>query len=368
MIPLSTPDLRGREREYLRRCVDDNWVSSVGPFVSELERRVADMSQVPFAVATANGTIALQLVLRAADIGEGDAVIVPDWAFAATVNATVHAGANPIFADISETNLTIDPLRVEEAFAATGMPIRAVIAVHTLGRAPDLVALSKLCRTHGALLIEDAAGAFGAVVHNRAAGVYGDAGIFSFNGNKIVTAGGGGMVVTNNESIARRARHLSQQARAGEDYVYDDIGFNFRMTNVNAAIGLAQLERFDEMKARRLEIERRYDASLFPSDLLLPLPRAPWDQPYCWLYSVRCKDAASAKFLVTTLRKDGIEARPFWNALSRQSPYCGFARFGGEVAAAVSGTIVSLPCSSHLTDAEQDRVIAAVERWECASV
>lgn len=364
MIPLSTPDLRGREREYLKRCVDDNWVSSAGPFVREFEARVAEMCQVPHAVATVNGTTALELALRAAGIGQGDAVIVPDWSFAATVNAVIHAGAEPVFADISPGNLTLDPARTEEAFASGDKRIRAVIAVYVLGRAPDLPALMSICRARGAVLIEDAAGAFGAVVANRAAGCHGDAGVYSFNGNKIVTAGGGGMIVTDSEAMARRARHLSQQARAGEDYTYDEAGFNYRMTNVNAAIGLAQLERLDEMRRRRLDIERRYDAAFFPSNRLQTLPRAAWDSPYCWLYSIRCQDAADAQSLVTMLREADIEARPFWRALSEQGPYSEFARFGGAVAASVSGTVVSLPCSSHLSDAQQERVIDVVKSWE----
>lgn len=363
MIPLSTPDLRGRELEYLSRCVEDNWVSSAGPFVTEIEERVAALACVPHAVAVVNGTAALQLALLASGIAQGDAVVVPDWTFAATANAAIHSGAEPIFADVMDVNLTIDPNRVAEAFAS-GKRVRAVIAVHVLGRAPDLEALAALCRRHDAVLIEDAAGAFGAFSHNQPAGSYGDAGIFSFNGNKIATAGGGGMIVTRNEALARRARHLSQQARFGEDYSYEAVGFNYRMTNVNAAIGLAQLERIDEMKQRRLEIERRYEAALFPSNRLSPLPRASWDPPYCWLYSVRCNDAKAAGALVGALRADGIESRCFWRALSQQPPYAQYARFGGHVSMALSGTIVSLPCSSHLSTSDQDAVIAAVKRWE----
>lgn len=364
MIPLSTPDLRGRELDYLRTCVEDNWVSTAGPFVGEIERRVAAFCQVPHAVATVNGTTALQVALMATGLKHGDKVLVPDWTFAATVNAVIHAGCEPVFADVSETNLTISPRRVEEAFDVLAGKIRAVVAVHALGRGPDLPALSALCRRHDALLIEDAAGAFGAITHDHAAGCFGDAGIFSFNGNKILTAGGGGMIVTSNERLAHRARHLCQQARTRDDYCHDEVGFNYRITNVNAAIGLAQLERFDEMRSRRLAIQRRYDSALFPSNRLTPLPAASWDRPYCWLYSVLCGDANVAASLVAALRASDIEARCFWRALSRQAPYSKFDRFGGEVAAALSGVVVSLPCSSHLSDADQDIVIAAVKQWE----
>jgi perosamine synthetase len=364
MIPLSTPDLRGRELDYLRRCVEDNWVSSAGPFVTEIEQRVALLCDVPYAVATVNGTTALQLALLASGIRPGDAVVIPDWTFAATANAVIHSGAEPVFADVSEVNLTLSPRWVEEAFRVSTKAIRAVVAVHTLGRAPDLESLARLCRRHNAALIEDAAGAFGAAACNRPAGSFGDAGIFSFNGNKIATAGGGGMIITRNEKLARRARHLSQQARIGEEYSHDEAGFNFRMTNLNAAVGLAQLERLDEMKARRLEIQQRYDAALFPSNRLAPLPRAPWDQPYCWLYSVRCHDADAAATLVDTLRQARIEGRRFWRSLSGQPPYARFACFGGGVASSLSSVVVSLPCSSHLTEVDQDVVIAAVKRWE----
>ena len=367
MIYLSTPDLRGRELEYLRTCIEDNWVSSAGPFVGEFERRIAAMFGVPHAVATVNGTAALQLALVAGGIKHGDAVVVPDWTFAATVNAVVHASAEPVFVDVSETNYTICPERVEEAFNESRKPIRAVVAVHVLGRAPDLKALSAICKRHDAVLIEDAAGAFGAFSEKHAAGCFGDAGIFSFNGNKVATAGGGGMIVTADKALADRARHLSQQARTGDDYCHDEVGFNFRLTNVNAAIGLAQLERLEEMKKRRLEIESAYNAALFPSNRLSPLPRAPWDQDYCWLYSVRCSNQSAANGLVSSLRADGVEARVFWRALSAQKPYAGFERYGGSVSSSLSGVVVSLPCSSHLTDRDCKAVISAVKRWERAA-
>lgn len=367
MIPLSTPDLRGREKEYLARCVDDNWVSTAGPFVTDIEQRVAKMCDASFAVATVNGTTALQIALTAAGVKPGDHVVVPDWTFAATVNAIIHAGGIPVFVDISEENLTLSVNATRSAFKALGNKIRAVVAVHVLGRAPNMVALQAICEKHGALLIEDAAGAFGAHAHGRAAGCYGDAGIFSFNGNKIATAGGGGMIVTDDEGIAKRARHLCQQSRVGKDYVHDDVGFNYRMTNVNAAIGLAQLERLDEMKARRLQIQRRYDDALFPSNVNTPLPTASWDEPYCWLYSIKCGEPATAAALAQYLMFNNIESRVFWRALSGQKPYAKYRRFGERVADSVSGCIVSLPCSSHLTDADQDTVITTLKAWDRAA-
>lgn len=363
-IPLAEPDLRGRESLYLARCVSENWVSSAGPFVTEIERRMATLTGRRHAVAMVNGTAALHLALVVAGVKQGDLVIIPDWTFAATANAVVHAGASPFFVDVTRSTWTLDPELVAEAIGKGGARrIGAVVAVHALGHPADMDPLRKVCSEAGVPLIEDAAGAIGATYKGRPAGGLSDSAMFSFNGNKTVTAGGGGMVVTDNAAWADRLRSLSTQARMGSAYCHEEVGYNYRMTNLNAAVGLAQLERLDDMLAAKRAIAVRYDAAVSGRDDLVAMPRQAWAESSCWMYSVRCSSAADADSLVRHLGARNIEARIFWLSLSSQKPYAECPRLLTGAAGTLSGCVVSLPSSSSLTDAEQKRVIAALGEW-----
>jgi dTDP-4-amino-4,6-dideoxygalactose transaminase len=363
-IPLATPDLRGREREYLVQCVDDNWVSSAGPFVEEIERRMAVLAGREHAVATVSGTTALQLALRAFEIqSEEDLVVVPDWSFAATANSVYHAGATPLFVDVTHETWSLDPTLLARVFDERGQAIKGVIGVDALGHPAAWQDLEALCNKHGVPLIEDAAGALGSTAWGRPAGSFGQAACFSFNGNKLVTSGGGGMLVTDDARIAARARHLSTQARSGEDYVHDDIGFNYRMPNINAAVGLAQLERLDEVVSAKRSIAARYNEEVSKMEGLTPMPCADWADPNCWLYSLLLPCEEDAQTLIGALRKDRIQARVFWRSLSRQDPYRSAPKHLSDVSAGLSGRVVSLPCSSHLTAEDQSRVIGVMASW-----
>lgn len=361
-IPLAVPDLRGRERDYLRQCVDDNWVSSAGPFVVEMEERMAVVAGRRHAVATANGTMAIQLALEALGIGPGDCVVVPDWTFAATANAVYHAGATPYFVDIEPDGWTLDPVLLERVLSET--EIAAVVAVDTLGHCADY---DRIRAVAGDIpVISDAAGAIGARYKDRSAGSSGLCATFSFNGNKTVTAGGGGMVVSDDTALADRIRHLSTQARMGREYEHDAIGHNGRMTNLNAAVGCAQLERLDEMVTAKRAIAARYDAAIAGRRDIAPMPRPAWTQGSCWLYSVRLRKKAAAQSLIDHLAARRIQARSFWRSLLQQSPYRDAASALSGVSESLSGTVVSLPCSSHLGTVEQDRVIEALAAWQQA--
>ena len=362
-IPLSVPDLRGNEAVYLAQCIADNWVSSAGPFVTEIEARVAALLGRSHAVATVSGTAALHLSLIAAGIGPGDRVVVPDWTFAATANAVFHAGAEPFLVDVTPESWTLDPALTGEVLAAPANRVRAVIAVDALGHPADMDRLSELCAAAGVALIEDAAAAIGARYKGRPAGSLGDLATLSFNGNKTVTAGGGGAVVTDDGERAARIRHLSTQARRGAAYLHDSVGYNYRMTNLNAAVGLAQFERLDEMVAAKRRIAAAYDAALAGRADLTPMPRADWAEGSCWLYSVLCGDEADAEGLVGHLAAADIEARVFWRALSPQPPFAECPRLLSGVAASLSGRTVSLPSSSGLTTAQLDKVLTALGGW-----
>jgi dTDP-4-amino-4,6-dideoxygalactose transaminase len=368
IIPLAVPDLRGNEAAYLARCVADNWVSSAGPDVRALEDRLAALGGVDHAVATVNGTTALHLALIAAGVGPGDLVAVPDFTFVATANAVVHAGARPLFVDVDEVSWTLDPAALARAFEIHGKAIAAVIPVHALGHPADMDALLDIARTQSVPVVEDAAGAIGARYRGRPVGGLGDAAMFSFNGNKTVTAGGGGALLTRNTAWADRARSLSTQARDGNAYRYGEVGFNYRMPNINAALGLAQLERLDEMVAAKRAIAARYDKAFASRDDVRPMPRAGWAESACWLYSVRCADARAANALVEYLSDERITARVAWQSLSQQPPYADAPSVLTGVAARLSGAVVSLPCSSSLTVSDQDRVLSALAAWHGAAL
>jgi len=365
-IPVAVPDLRGNEAAYLARCVADNWVSSAGPFVSEMERRVAEITGTAHGIATVNGTAGLHLALLAAGVGPGDRVLVPDWTFASTANAVFHAGAKPYFVDIRQDSWTLDPGAVAQLMAQRQNGIRAVIAVHALGHPAEMTSLVTICRDAGVALIEDAAAALGARYQGRPAGGYGDFAVFSFNGNKTVTAGGGGMIVTNNDAAAERMRRLSAQARETSAYRHDEVAFNYRMTNLNAAVGLAQLERLDDMLAAKRRLATVYDQALAGRDDLTPMPRRDWAQSSCWLYAVLCSSGNDAQDLVVHLAAQAIDSSIFWISLSSQVPYVDCPRNVIDVSRDISGRVVILPCSSALSSQDQARVIAALDAW-CGS-
>jgi perosamine synthetase len=366
LIPLAEPDLRGNEESYLRECIQTGWVSSAGPFVGQMEARVAALCESSHAVATASGTTALQLLLATLGIGAGQRVAVPDWTFAATANAVVHAGAMPVMVDVDPDHWSLDADMLSAAFddaERSGKPIAAVIAVDPLGLPADFDGLIDICRQRGATLIEDAAGALGSHYKGRPAGGLADAGIFSFNGNKIVTGGGGGAIVTNHETWACQARHLSTQARTGSRYAYDAIGFNYRTTNLSAAVVVAQLERLETMVAARRKVADAYTESLDGRGDLAPPPAPNWAEWNGWMYVVRTASPEAAADLVAHLQRQGISARPFWQALSTQPAYADFPRQLRGISESLSGTLVSLPCGSMLAETEVARVVAALASW-----
>ncbi|MBT5039952.1 MAG: aminotransferase class I/II-fold pyridoxal phosphate-dependent enzyme [Rhodospirillaceae bacterium] len=362
-IPLAVPDLRGNEAAYLARCVADNWVSSAGPFVSDMERRVAEITGTAHAVATVNGTAGLHLALLAAGVGPGDRVLLPDWTFAASANAVFHAGAEPYFADITDDSWTLDTAAVRQILQQPKHRIRAVIAVHALGHPAEMTPLAAICRDAGVALIEDAAGALGACYQGRPVGGFGDFAVFSFNGNKTVTAGGGGMIVTDDGAAAARMRRLSAQARETSAYRHDEVAFNYRMTNLNAAVGLAQLERLDDMLAAKRSLATAYDQALAGRSDLKPMPRRDWALSSNWLYAVLCPSADAADSLVADLAAQAIDSSIFWLSLSAQTPYADCPRQLTGVSRAISGRVVVLPSSSSLSSEDQARVIAALGEW-----
>ncbi len=372
-IPLSEPCLQGNEKKYLLECVETNFVSSVGPFVRRFEEEFAVFVGSPHAVACSSGTAALHVALRVAGVGPGDDVLVSDFTFIATINPIVYLGARPVLVDADLETWNMDPqLVIDElerrARAGLTMP-KAVLVAHVLGLPANLEPIAEVCEQHGVTLIEDAAEALGAAYTEgrfagRQVGSIGGLGCFSFNGNKIMTTGGGGMIVTEDEELARRARHLTTQARVpGIEYVHDEIGYNYRLTNIQAAVGVAQLEQLPGFLERKKEISARYSKKLGGlTGIGLP-PRPPWSAPSNWLYTILIDGegaSCDARGLIRELAKANIEARPVWVPAHMMTIYDGAARLGGATGESLYSEGVSLPSNVSLDVKGQETVVAAL--------
>lgn len=366
MIPLAEPNLRGRELEYLQACIETNFVSSVGAFVDRFESEFAAFVGSPHAVAAANGTCALHIALVLAGVGPGDEVWVSDFTFAASANPIKYQMAVPVLVDSERRTWNMDPtLVVEEldrrARAGATLP-KAIMVVHILGCPAEIEAVAEACERHGVLLIEDAAEALGATYTTgrfagRQVGTIGRIGCYSFNGNKIMTTGGGGMLVTADPELARHAKHLTTQAKMpGYAYFHTEVGYNYRLTNLAAAMGVAQLERMPLFLERKRAIAARYTAALgdLPGLTLPPVPGGM--HPTHWLYSVLLPGPWEGT--LKGLESAGIQTRPLWTALHLMPPFEDCVRLGsGEVAADLCARGLSLPCSTSLTQEQQDLVI-----------
>lgn len=369
MIALSEPNISGNEMKYLRQCVATNFVSSVGPFVSQFEEVFAKFVGSPYAVAVSNGTAAIHMALILAGVSPGDEVIVSDFTFAASGNPIFYQGARPILVDSEAATWNLDPDLVVEELDRRGrhglaMP-KAVLVVHILGYPARIEAIVEACDRHGVWLIEDAAEALGASYtegpfKGRQVGTIGRIGCFSFNGNKIMTTGGGGMLVTADPALAQRAKHLTTQAKlAGYAYFHDEVGYNYRLTNLAAALGVAQLERLGTFLKKKSDIARNYDAAFKDLEGLRCPPHPLGMAPTFWLYSIllACRWEKPLEQLLTK----GIQTRPLWTALHLMPPYKEAALLGsGKISEGLCAHGLSLPCSTNMTEMDQAAVIQAV--------
>lgn len=378
-IPNAVPHLAGNEWKYLKECLDTNWVSSVGPFVDRFEREVAGYLGVPHAVATVNGTAAIHVALLAAGVRPGDEVLLPAFTFVATANAVAYCGAHPVFLDSEETSWGIDPAEVARFLEThgraegdrvvnreSGRVMRALLPVHLYGHPCDLDPLLALARRFPMAVVEDSAEALGARYRGRAVGADGLAGCLSFNGNKIITTGAGGMVLSRDEATAARVRRLTTQARGDAiEFVHDEIGFNYRLSNLHAALGVAQLEQLDGFVEDKRTTATFYQTALGRVDGVRPFVEAAWARSTYWMASVlldegRCRDVPA---LIRDLNAAGIQARPLWRPLHLQPAFGAAPRGQTAVAERLHARGLSLPCSVGITPEErQDVVDALVQR------
>ena len=376
-IPLSVPSLGGNEWQYVKECLDTNWVSSAGPFVDRFEKMVADYVGAEHAVATVNGTSALHVGLLTAGVKPGDEVLVSTMTFIASANAIRYAGAHPVLIDCEPQHWQIDPNLVEDfcrdhcvrrgdvlVNRATGSRVSAVLPVHVLGHPADVDALTEIAQRFGLAVIEDAAESLGTRVKSRHVGTAGACGCFSFNGNKTITTGNGGMLVTNDAKIAERARYLTTQAKVDPlEYVHGEVGYNYRLSNVSSAIGCAQMEQLDAaIEAKRCIADRyRQGLSGVPGIELFKAA----DDAYCtyWLSTVAVNEnefGCSSRELLAQLEQRGIQSRPLWQPMHLSPPHRGAYKVLTGVADRLSAECLSLPSSVGLSDSDQDRVVSAI--------
>ena len=373
-IPNAVPHLGGNEWAYLKECLDTNWVSSAGPFVDRFEREAAQRMGARHGVATVTGTAALHVALLLAGVRPGDLVIVPTLTFIATANAVRYCGADPVFIDSDPATWCLDPGRTETFLSrecdvheghvrdrATGRRVAAVVPVHLYGHPADLDAFVDVCRHWPLALVEDATEALGALYKGRCLGVRGVASTLSFNGNKIVTAGGGGMILTDDAALAERARYLTTQARdPGLEWIHREVGFNYRLTNLNAAVGVAQLEQLDAFVDAKRATADAY-AKALPALGVTPFHEAAWARSTYWMSSALFDDRwGDVRALVARANEGGIGLRPLWRPLHQQPAFAGCRADRIDVADRLYARGASLPCSVGITSEERDAVLAAL--------
>ncbi len=364
-VALHEPVFRGCEWDYVRSCLDDGWVSSVGAFVDRFEGVLADATGAAHVIATVNGTAALHLSLVALGVAPGDEVLVPGLSFVATANAVAHAGAVPHFVDVDADDLAVDPGRLAARLEAvarrqsgrlvnreTGRPITAVVVTHVMGWPADLAALRRVTDAWGLPVVEDAAEALGSRRDGRHAGTGGAVGTLSFNGNKIITTGGGGAVITDDGALADRARHRATTAKQPHPWRYDHdaVAWNYRLPNLNAALGVAQLEQLDGFLAAKRRLMDRYGAAfeeMAGVSLMAERPGITWNH---WLVTLRlaADDAGLRDAVLAALHAAGLLARPVWTPLHTLAMYRDAPRDDMTATERLARQLICLPSGAAL--------------------
>ena len=380
-IPLSVPNLKGRELEYVTHAVETEWVSTAGPYVSDFEKTVAEYVGTPGAVACQSGTAGLHIALQLCGVTREDLVLVPTLTFIAAVNPVKYIGAEPMFMDCDDS-LCIDPVKLASFCAEecemrdgalfhlkSGRRVPAMVVVHVFGNMADMESILAIAEQYRLKVVEDATEAIGTKytagkLAGKYAGTMGTIGVYSFNGNKIITTGGGGMIVSQSEELLRAAKHLTTQAKADEaNFIHDEIGYNYRLTNLQAALGIAQMEQlegFIETKIRNYELYKEQLSSI-PGLSILPFREG--IRSNHWFYSLVCE--APFPFnpaeLIDKLKSCSIQTRPIWGLIHEQKPYEGSWTYKIEKAKYYWLRVVNLPCSTSLTSEDVERVSSIIK-------
>lgn len=358
-IPLHRPIFEGNEKRYLAECIDSNFVSSVGAKVAEFEQQVAAFAGSRFAIATVNGTAALHVALQLVGVERGDEVLSQALTFIATCNALSYAGAHPVFIDVDRDTMGMSPgglhrwlqdnaeMRDGRAYnRGTGRRIAACVPMHTFGFPLRIAGIVETCDEFGIPVVEDAAESLGSYVGGRHTGTFGKIATLSFNGNKTITTGGGGMIVTDDEALARRAKHLTTTAKIPHpfEFVHDEVGYNYRLPNLNAALGCAQMERLPEMLAIKAEVARRY-AEFFADTEIRFVEPLPGSVANRWLNAIVLDSEAERDELLRYTNAQGIMTRPIWRLMPRLEMYKDCQHDGLENSYWLEARVVNLPSS-----------------------
>ena len=371
-IYLSPPHIGRSEQSYVQEAFDTNWIAPVGPHVNAFEEEFAAEVGSEYAVALSSGTAALHLALRLAGVEVGDEVLVSTFTFCASVNPILYLGARPVFIESEITSWNLAPELLADELrrrASNGTLPKAIIVVHLYGQPADMRSIMEICQRFELPVIEDAAEALGAVCHGQAPGTFGKAGIFSFNGNKIITTSGGGMLVTDDEKFARHARKLATQAREPTPhYEHTEIGYNYRLSNVLAGIGRGQLEKLEDRVQKRRQIFEYYKKALGELPGITFMPEAPWAQHTRWLTCLTIDPelfGSTREEVRLALEAENIEARPLWKPMHLQPVYQEYPYIGDGLSEHLFEKGLCLPSGSSLTVEQLKRIVEIVQ--SCAS-
>ena len=374
-IPLSEPEIRGNEWEYVKECLDTGWVSSAGSFVERFERQTAEYLGARHAVATVNGTAALHVAVLVSGVSPDDEVVVPSLTFIAAVNSIRYAGAWPVFVDSEPSYFQMDPEKTIDFLdkgcrwhegalhnKSTGRRVRGILPVHILGHPADLDPVLEAAKKYDLVVIEDATEGLGAHYGKRKVGRLGDVSCLSFNGNKLITTGGGGMLLTDNEEWASKARYLTTQAKDDPvESIHGEVGFNYRLTNLQSALGCAQLECLEEYVAKKRAIAACYSDSLGAVEGIVPMSEPDGCRSTFWMYTILVEEGrAGSRALMKHLHDGGIQTRPLWQPNHLSPAYAEIGPFACGTAERLNDMALSLPCSVGLSAEQQERVIESV--------
>ena len=374
MIYLAEPNLSGNEKKYLNQCIDTTFVSSVGEFVTRFEEDICKVSEVKYGTAVSSGTAGLHMALRACGVGRDELVCIPTFTFIATANAVMHCGAEPWLIDIDVKSWTMNPEVLEEELLkkayiregkvfhkASGRRVGAIMPVYTLGMPADMDEINRIADRYNLPVIADAAAAIGARYKGENIGGIANATVYSFNGNKTITCGGGGAIVSNQERLIKLAKHLATTARCGIAYDHDMVGYNYIMTNLQAAVGCAQLERVEEFLLKKKYIRNFYNQSFRQVEDVLLFPEVKWADSACWFSGLVLSDSCKVKKLCEALKEKGIEAKAFWKPIHLQKPYLQAERSDMTISEKTWDRIITLPSSTGITETELEYVVSSVK-------
>jgi perosamine synthetase len=375
MIPLSVPLLNGNEWKYVKDCLDTGWISSAGSYVNQFEQMVADFVGAKYGIACMNGTAGLHIAQILAEVESGDHVIAPNITFIATLNAIKYTGASPILIDVNkddwqmDLNLLADYLKQntiskngQSILKETGRPIKAIMPVHVLGNVGNMDQLVEIAKKYNLAILEDSTESLGSYFNGKHTGTFGKFGVFSFNGNKIISTGGGGVIVTDDEELAKKAKHLTTQAKVSAlDYIHDEIGYNYRLVNILAAVGVAQMEQFPELLKNKRKMDQFYRTELQGIGDIEFQTVSKDVEANCWLFTFK---TSRMRELLTFLNENGVQSRPFWMPMNQLEMFKEDIYVSkSDISSSIYDSCISIPSSAGITEEEMKEVVKQIKAF-----